>query len=167
LASCAVTNLNYETGVRIVLNYNDDQEPEDYNYYYLDNIEGKHIALNELIKKVWDDHAKPASLINDHLTYSTEVGRFSLCQGDKPLVPVIIELELDAKTVYHYGRLNLEDGKGFFDSQRDVLHLKEFKCSSILWKDASKDWPSTFDSSAIPFRPIFYIYLVTTNLFPL
>jgi hypothetical protein len=120
----------------------------------LDNIEKKNIALKELVEKVWDDQAKPASLTNDRLTYCTEVGRFSLYQGDKPLVPVIIELELDAKTVYHYGRLNLEDGKGFFDSQRDVLHSKEFKCLPILWQDALKDWPSTFDSSAIPFRPI-------------
>jgi hypothetical protein len=86
--------------------------------------------------------------------------RFSLYQGNKPIVPVIIDLELEAKIEYHYGRLSLAEEQGFFDSQRDVLHSKEFQCSPILWQDALKNWPSTFDSSAIPFRSIFYIYIV-------
>jgi hypothetical protein len=132
LSSCTTINHNYETDDQIALNYDDGREAETYDYYYLDSIEGKYITLKELIEKVWDDHTKPASLINDHLSYSTEVGRFSLYQGNKPLIPVIIKLELDAKTEYHYGRLNPEDGKGFFDSQRYVLHSKESDFSDLF-----------------------------------
>jgi hypothetical protein len=42
LESCSIKNLNHETGEQIALKYDNGRDIEDYNYYYLDNIEKKH-----------------------------------------------------------------------------------------------------------------------------
>lgn len=125
-----------------------------------DKKKNQSLNLRRLCEEKWDElfsEKIPADMGN---LQGAEEGRFLLDLKNGKLTPVAFKYNFGIETTYYYNRVSLKDCKGFLDEHTGELITDRLETSPMMVKDIMNTWPSTKNQEEVPFKAIFYLWVI-------